>query len=117
MTINSNFWVDFNCKITIPPQTKAVVSSNTNTPDDNDEHWEQLTMLLQQELELKTIENNRYESLQRSLEEELRGLRKEVQVAEQIYQGEVHDLIEHYWTFSTTMWYPNPNNLPPPTPT
>jgi len=74
-------------------------------------------MLLQQELELKTIENNRYESLQRSLEEELRGLRKEVQVAEQIYQGEVHNLIEPYWTFATTMRHPNPNNLPPPTPT
>ena len=44
-------------------------------------------MLLQQELELTTIETHRHESLQRSLEQELRGLREEVQVAEQIYQG------------------------------
>ena len=44
-------------------------------------------MLLQQELELTTIETNRNESLARSLTEELRSLQEEVKVAEQIYQG------------------------------
>ena len=45
-------------------------------------------MLLQQELELASLDTRRHEALARLLEKELQSLREEVKVAEQVYQGE-----------------------------